>query len=566
MANQIKRRNISSLTYENFPGGHPSQHCSHPCTLNSTIPPQECFPCKLPSIFGVSSFDQPTAMASSLIANALQVNFESVLIFPEEGMVAMFKALESTGLHGFLGCSSVHYEQELEQFCSTSFVRDNEVLSCFQGKLVAISEDRFVGVFELPTEGLTDVSEVPNNLIFDSRSDFSAGGEQLKTSCKKREMKFEFRLLNDILAKSVKAGSFDAVTHERFLLMTAIHFGIKVNWSQILFGILKKMAIDHPSEPRVLRLSSLGYLKLLQMGNADPNKTKAGNKYEVKPHPSQLGGRHSNPVVTTPTIALDFSGTTQQSASHNVAPNQMLAWEETDSLQTAVQRRLYIIAKYREMLLRIFLEAMHQNFESSTPTTAIDLQVLDMLSKAHRLYLIMLREQMRVHKLEWTRPYNSRLFEGANRQRVGTYNLCTYIVAVGPVVDRSGISRRIVNNVQYSIRIVDFIKMPSPDTVAAEPIVDIETDPTESLGISQRHPDAVPNFGSSSSSQSANPNSPSSSSSSDSSMHFTLDDIPSNEEITVDDIPQISPERSLQPEAQHLKEKSENHQLDFTKI
>ncbi|KZV32107.1 ATP-dependent Clp protease ATP-binding subunit ClpB [Dorcoceras hygrometricum] len=32
--------------------------------------------------------------------------------------------------------------------------------------------------------------------------------------------------------------------------------------------------------------------------------------------------RHSNPVVTTPTIALDFSDTTQQSASHNVAPNQ----------------------------------------------------------------------------------------------------------------------------------------------------------------------------------------------------------------------------------------------------
>ncbi|KZV28701.1 F-box/FBD/LRR-repeat protein-like [Dorcoceras hygrometricum] len=39
--------------------------------------------------------------------------------------------------------------------------------------------------------------------------------------------------------------------------------------------------------------------------------------------PSQLGGRHSNPVVTTPMIALDFSGTTQQSASHNVAPNQI---------------------------------------------------------------------------------------------------------------------------------------------------------------------------------------------------------------------------------------------------
>ncbi|KZV22028.1 hypothetical protein F511_39145 [Dorcoceras hygrometricum] len=45
---------------------------------------------------------------------------------------------------------------------------------------------------------------------------------------------------------------------------------------------------------------------------------------DVKYHVSLLGGRHSNPVVTTPTIALDFSDTTQQSTSHNVAPNQIL--------------------------------------------------------------------------------------------------------------------------------------------------------------------------------------------------------------------------------------------------
>ncbi|KZV23103.1 hypothetical protein F511_06627 [Dorcoceras hygrometricum] len=71
----------------------------------------------------------------------------------------------------------------------------------------------------------------------------------------------------------------------------------------------------------------LDYLELLQMGNTDPNKTKVGNKYEVKPQyeelSKQLGGRHSNPVVTTPTIALDFSDTIQQSASHNVTPNQL---------------------------------------------------------------------------------------------------------------------------------------------------------------------------------------------------------------------------------------------------
>ncbi|KZV18975.1 xaa-pro aminopeptidase [Dorcoceras hygrometricum] len=44
---------------------------------------------------------------------------------------------------------------------------------------------------------------------------------------------------------------------------------------------------------------------------------------QVPASPSHLGGRHSDPIVTTPMIALDFSGTTQQSASHNVAPNQI---------------------------------------------------------------------------------------------------------------------------------------------------------------------------------------------------------------------------------------------------
>ncbi|KZV32073.1 putative importin-7 [Dorcoceras hygrometricum] len=56
-------------------------------------------------------------------------------------------------------------------------------------------------------------------------------------------MKYEYRLLKDILAKeiTVKVGSFDAVTNERFLMRTAIQFGLKVNWSKILFGVLKEM-------------------------------------------------------------------------------------------------------------------------------------------------------------------------------------------------------------------------------------------------------------------------------------------------------------------------------------
>ncbi|KZV52829.1 hypothetical protein F511_38011 [Dorcoceras hygrometricum] len=203
-------------------------------------------------------------MASSLINNAIQVYFDSVLGMEHEGMVAMFESLmlfglngflgcssaiyeaalgmehegmvamfESLllfGLSGFLGCSSTIYEAALVEFFNNAFVRDGKVVSIVQGKPVAISEELFAGTFELPLEGLTDLHEVPKDLVFEARNTFSYDGKLLSTSCKKREMTFEFRLLNDILAKpvTVKAGSFDAVTHERFLMMSTIHGGVQI--------------------------------------------------------------------------------------------------------------------------------------------------------------------------------------------------------------------------------------------------------------------------------------------------------------------------------------------------
>ncbi|KZV52002.1 hypothetical protein F511_44636 [Dorcoceras hygrometricum] len=52
-----------------------------------------------------------------------------------------------------------------------------------------------------------------------------------------------FRLLCDIVAKaiSVKAGSFNAITVEKFSLLTGVVCGVKMNWAKFLFGVLKKM-------------------------------------------------------------------------------------------------------------------------------------------------------------------------------------------------------------------------------------------------------------------------------------------------------------------------------------
>ncbi|KZV42524.1 hypothetical protein F511_30257 [Dorcoceras hygrometricum] len=144
-------------------------------------------------------------------------------------MVTMFKTLESTGLRGFLGCTSAIYEVDLEAFFANALVRENAVISSVQGKFIEISKELFIGSFELPSEGQVTVNELPKELLNEAMRAFSVSGEPIKTSCKKKEMKVEFRLLNDILAKTVtaKVGSFDAVTHERFLLMAAIH-GVQI--------------------------------------------------------------------------------------------------------------------------------------------------------------------------------------------------------------------------------------------------------------------------------------------------------------------------------------------------
>ncbi|KZV41462.1 hypothetical protein F511_34529 [Dorcoceras hygrometricum] len=136
-------------------------------------------------------------LASSLLSNSLHISFDSVLGVDDAGL----------------------------------------------GISVEISEEVFAAAFELPMEGFTDLSEVPKDMVFDARSLFSESKEQLSISCKKKDMKIDFRLLGNILAKTiyVKAGSFDEVTHERFLLMIAITYGMKINWSSLVFDILKDM-------------------------------------------------------------------------------------------------------------------------------------------------------------------------------------------------------------------------------------------------------------------------------------------------------------------------------------
>ncbi|KZV41350.1 hypothetical protein F511_37321 [Dorcoceras hygrometricum] len=170
---------------------------------------------------GFFALSKLSSMSSSLINNSLHVSFDSVLAMDNTGILAMFGALVASGLKGFLGCPAIFYEDSLTEFFQNGSIRDGMVVNTTQGHL----------------------SEIPKDLVFDARSIFSHSGKQVSTSCKKREIKIEFRLLSDILAKSIfaKGGPFDAVTHERFLLMADITGGVQINWGRLLFNIFKEM-------------------------------------------------------------------------------------------------------------------------------------------------------------------------------------------------------------------------------------------------------------------------------------------------------------------------------------
>ncbi|KZV26257.1 hypothetical protein F511_40846 [Dorcoceras hygrometricum] len=122
-------------------------------------------------------------------------------------------------------------------------MRDGLVVSTVNGVPVEISEQLFAETFELPVDELSDLSEMPKDKVFDARSIVSISREPVSLSGRKVQMKIEYRLLCDIMAKSIsiKAGSFNAITVEKFSLLTAVVCGVRMNWASILFNILKKM-------------------------------------------------------------------------------------------------------------------------------------------------------------------------------------------------------------------------------------------------------------------------------------------------------------------------------------
>ncbi|KZV32682.1 hypothetical protein F511_26695 [Dorcoceras hygrometricum] len=108
---------------------------------------------------------------------------------------------------------------------------------------------------------------------------------------------------------------------------------------------------------------------------------------------------------------------------------QVLSWGETESPQLAIQRKLYIFLKYREVLVRKFLESWRSNFVPGQGSSAVDLRVIDLLSDLHLFILEELTKEARAHGLSWKKPCCYEVFEGETRDH-------------GAVIARSNTSTR----------------------------------------------------------------------------------------------------------------------------
>ncbi|KZV38232.1 MATE efflux family protein 5-like [Dorcoceras hygrometricum] len=96
---------------------------------------------------------------------------------------------------------------------------------------------------------------------------------------------------------------------------------------------------------------------------------------------------------------------------------QVLSWGETESPQVAIQRKSYILLKYRKVLVWKFLESWRSNFVPGQGSTAVDRRVIELLSDHHVSILEELTTTARAHGLIWKKPCCSTVFEGSPRDR-----------------------------------------------------------------------------------------------------------------------------------------------------
>ncbi|KZV42352.1 dnaJsubfamily B member 11-like [Dorcoceras hygrometricum] len=140
---------------------------------------------------------------------------------------------------------------------------DGTIVSTVANRKMVVTNDVFTEMFQLPTEGLVSFSELPAKAVAEMKAVFSGTGVPFKPSNKKKDMKVEYRLVQDNMAKSLcaKADSFDVVTSEKFYMMVAISAGLKQAISGVRSAV--EYSVGEAGESRPWESVALHPLKVL---------------------------------------------------------------------------------------------------------------------------------------------------------------------------------------------------------------------------------------------------------------------------------------------------------------
>ncbi|KZV40534.1 hypothetical protein F511_40011 [Dorcoceras hygrometricum] len=132
------------------------------------------------------------------------------------------------------------YEGAVTEFFVNAKVIAGKIVNFIANRKMVFTKDVFTAVFGLPTEGMVGFLDIPKETVVKMQSRFSGSDVPFRAPNKKKEMKMEFLLLHDIVAKALcaKEASFDMVTSEKFDLMVAITAGLKSQGIAVQVSVL----------------------------------------------------------------------------------------------------------------------------------------------------------------------------------------------------------------------------------------------------------------------------------------------------------------------------------------
>ncbi|KZV41531.1 hypothetical protein F511_32373 [Dorcoceras hygrometricum] len=329
---------ISDLGDLNFRGNEKSELISAESTEYITL------------VSGIFSFVILSEMASSLIRNTNQVHFASVLAMDNAGMVAMFESPVASGLNGFLGFASGRIDRYT---CGTEgFGFD------------ARTEISFTDVVDKEISTTDDVENIIEQVISETTQfETDVGGKNVGETTfgdqavqRADEMEHWFNVSYEefVAREADRMGESGSDTNEEIVTdkVTEIDAGETADGEQTVqrsnekekdaeSGAISAAEITKIKFGLTVKINEVQdkdwyYASLPQISATNKGKEPLEEVDVVKGNPAR--------EKSQPDTGLRIS----KRNSRKGKPYVVLA--ETNSLEVAVKRRVYIIVKYREML------------------------------------------------------------------------------------------------------------------------------------------------------------------------------------------------------------------------